>query len=93
MMHVAAWSVALLAGLFLPAAFILLTHLQGVEALLALSVPDMASLLIGLFLPPCLLLLTVVGSILGATVARSRARSMKTATGARDADAAVAEGI
>lgn len=59
MMHVAAWSVALLAGLFLPAAFILLTHLQGVEALLALSVPDMASLLIGLFLPPCLLLLTV----------------------------------
>jgi hypothetical protein len=56
MTHVAAWGMALLAGLFLPAALILLIHLQGAEALLALSAPDMAILLAGLFLPPCLLL-------------------------------------
>jgi|GEM_PF-6092801 len=59
MARIAAWGVALLAGLFLPAALTLLIQFQGVEALLALSAPDTAMLLAGLFLPPCLLLLII----------------------------------
>jgi hypothetical protein len=61
MARVAAWGVVLLVGLLLPASVVLLIHLQGLEALLALSAADMAALLTALFLPLCLLLLIAAG--------------------------------
>lgn len=57
MMHVAAWGLMVLAGLFFPAAGFVLLRLEGPEAFLVLPPLHLAVILAALFLPPCLLML------------------------------------